>query len=237
MIVLNPRRRRRSKSRRRASNRRRTIAAPRSMRRHKRHHRRNPGTVGAFTSAFKPKVITHAIPFAGGVLLNRFLQDKSADLLGSWWHGIDFHSGIANTAVGLSSAGAMLLIPKYGRSMFTGGMVQVTIKTVVPLMVRMFGFDAGPLLPPPPAPPPAPAPRPAVQQLPDSAAFGYLDDDDEAGQFSNIQMSGMGRPWVPGFGVDHVGNVNRAQSNLNPRNIMGALVEDIDIGGSTAEYP
>lgn len=149
MILLNPRGRRRH----RRTNR--SFHAPR--RSHRRHRRNagflamNPfrGSLGTVTKGFSTSAIGQAVPLAVGVLANRYLQDKAAEMVGHRI-GVDLSHGWKNTLTGTVTAGALGMVPKYGGPLFAGAMMQVAIKALLPFIPGM--EDLKPVPPPPPAP-------------------------------------------------------------------------------------
>lgn len=133
MVALKTRRKRRSaKSHRRKANR-------------GRRSRRNPAVtlrrpIGALTAGFKPAALTDAAMIAGGVLANYWARPKVAAMLPA-----TFQSGPASYLVGLTTAGAMLFVPKIGGKLFAGAVLEEVLRGIqeyVPqIKTSLLGYD------------------------------------------------------------------------------------------------
>jgi len=81
--------------------------------------------VGAVMSGFKPKALLGVLPIGAGAFAGFWVRNKVADAIVSrggsaaTWTA---PKSLGSYAVGLGTAGLMLLIPRFGRQMFTGAL-------------------------------------------------------------------------------------------------------------------
>ncbi len=98
-----------------------------------RRRRRNPsrsggGTaslrhpVSALTAGFKPSTLMNILPVAGGAFANHWVRGQIASRVPQ------VATGIASYGVGIATAGAMLFVPKYGRQLFTGALLEEVMR-------------------------------------------------------------------------------------------------------------
>ena len=104
----------------------------------------NPASVlKSATAGFRPAAIKQALPLAVGALVNTYLTPYIASKLPG-----NLNTGWKRPLLGLGVAGLSLMVPRYGQSLFVGGVTGVLISLGLPLAQRAFAR-------------PAPLPRPA----------------------------------------------------------------------------
>ncbi len=87
---------------------------------------KNPrGLVKSVTAGYQPSAIINALPIALGMILN----DKVSAFVG---RKTGWESGLKGAAVSVGSAGAALLIPRYGPRLFLGGLARILIDWALP---------------------------------------------------------------------------------------------------------
>ena len=101
---------------------------PRKRRHRSRSRRRNPGgltlrrPLGAVMSGFKPDALAKALPVAAGAFANYMARRQVAKMFPVT------AVGIPSYAVGIATAGLMLLIPRHGPAMFVGGLTEELLR-------------------------------------------------------------------------------------------------------------
>lgn len=101
-------------------------------RRRRRHRRYNPALslrspMRALTSGFQFGALKTATFVGTGMLANRCLRGAVSGYLPAI-----FQKGIGGTVLGAATAGALSLVPKVGKELFTGGLAEVVVELIAP---------------------------------------------------------------------------------------------------------